>query len=330
MGEPSLYVEDPVAVYESLRRQVTHGITVEENPFEGDFSIWYLAVDLYQMPKLAKDLLRFLTLLKKFKKPAGAKTLKQIADAHLAVSFGLVPTLDDFREFFRIVSTWGLKYSELNKRLNRGFTGHGEIINLIPPRAVLASGIAHLFGIDIPVDLLIRQNTGKLFMTYKYYFVCPELSGVLNRLKQFVDQMGILDPAAIWDVIPFSFLVDWLYPVGTWLHHNLKPTLLPADLCICDWCESIGKQFTIDAAIRGVPIIRDSSVQDAPLKDRVLARGSGKLYARRRQFPKPLVIKRAKLAKIRSVVTVRRIFLGAALLTQRRRVPPRYGQRFRA
>jgi hypothetical protein len=73
--------------------------------------------------------------------------------------------------------------------------------------------------------------------TLKYRLLCPELTGWLNRLKQFVDLFGVLDPAAVWDVIPWSFVVDWFLPVGRWLHDN-RPRLFPAEFEVLDYCES--------------------------------------------------------------------------------------------
>ena len=72
----------------------------------------------------------------------------------------------------------------------------------------------------------------------RYRLKCPELVQWLDRFKQFIDAFGLLDPAAIWDIIPWSFVVDWFLPIGSWLHNN-RPRLFPAEFEILDYCESI-------------------------------------------------------------------------------------------
>lgn len=48
---------------------------------------------------------------------------------------------------------------------------------------------------------------------YAKYQVVAE-AGIMNRLNDF----GAFDvPLALWEVVPYSFVVDWFVPIGTWL-----------------------------------------------------------------------------------------------------------------
>lgn len=58
--------------------------------------------------------------------------------------------------------------------------------------------------------------TDNQVVTVKAYakYTVKSPSGFMNRLNDF----GVFDiPAAMWEVVPFSFVVDWFIPIGDWL-----------------------------------------------------------------------------------------------------------------
>jgi hypothetical protein len=57
--------------------------------------------------------------------------------------------------------------------------------------------------------------------TLAYQYSVPKLPGVIARISQFLDALGVnLDGSIPWDAIPFSFVLDWFLNVGEWLHAN--------------------------------------------------------------------------------------------------------------
>jgi hypothetical protein len=47
---------------------------------------------------------------------------------------------------------------------------------------------------------------------------------VTNPLLRRLDQSGVLNPALIvWELVPFSFVIDWFIPVGDWLMNVMPP-----------------------------------------------------------------------------------------------------------
>lgn len=278
------------------------------DPFSTDFSVWYLAADLFQLGRLAKQLLAVPAILRRL-------SASGLAGSHLAVQFGLLPTISDFKEFFHLVTTWGTRYSKMNRMLRSVCTGRQQSQILPPLRFVEALPVT-IAGVNLVVNIGYNAPAAQLYSTYKYLFVCEELSSVLNRLKQFVDALGLLDPAAAWDLIPFSFLVDWFVPVGRYLNSNIKPRLFPADMYITDWCESIGRYVHIDASLAPTPIIRDNT-ENAVVASPVFGRTTYLQYARVRQYPRSLRINTNELSLNQTVVTLRRVGIANALLIQR-------------
>lgn len=44
---------------------------------------------------------------------------------------------------------------------------------------------------------------------------------VKNTAQQFLRDYGVTDPALVaWEMMPYSFVVDWFYPVGSYLQHR--------------------------------------------------------------------------------------------------------------
>lgn len=306
-------------LYGTLRDPKSTSVTIDQNPFDSEFSIWYLIVDLIEIPKLARSLWKVKDLLVKFRGFRGS--LKELSDHYLSYQFGLRPTLDDLRQFAELFLKWGTKYTQNNEAFSKLYTVRDKISisDAVDYRPEFYRYREFGSLTDINVRVEYSRAPVQLYQTTKYYFVCPELSSILNRMKQLVDILGILDPAAIWDVIPFSFLVDWFIPVGSWVHSNLKPQLLPADVVVCDWCESINRdvEFRVYASYPRWKIDQQTLVyRPDDVGDSLVAAGRIQQYSRKRQFPAPLKVVTSKLDLSKSIVTIRRAFLGSALVVQ--------------
>jgi len=295
------------------------------DPFDTGFSIWYLIVDLFQVKGLFRQLFRSKALNRRFRALDGLdlkKTAKQLADDHLLVSFGLIPTVADIQQFVSLLKKWREPYDDMKRKLALPKTWVQQPISLVAqvPNPPSLFGTSNVGIFSLPVSVSIRaevQTNATWHGMAKYHYNAPEAQGWLARLKQFVDAFGILDPAAIWDVIPWSFVVDWFYGIGHWLHRN-RPQLFPAYVVIDDYCESIRLQNRITWYGTYDLVLPDtsSSVQDAGyVYDLVLGSETHTVYLRRRCKPPSLVVSAPQLNT--SFLSVRRALISASLLTQR-------------
>jgi len=101
-------------------------------------------------------------------------------------------------------------------------TAYGESLGLVPI-AREASQTIHLFGQDLVFGTEVgidpshvRNPYVSLSATYRYY--SQVMTGAYGRTKIIAQKWGLVfNPAIPWNLIPLSFVLDWVIPVGTWL-----------------------------------------------------------------------------------------------------------------
>ncbi len=320
--EMTMYHRNAVDLYRDLSKAArTTSIEIAniKNPFrKEEFSIWYLLVDLVELPRLALSIRDSAKLLKQLRSEA---KFKDVADSYLAYQFGLKPTIADISDLIRVLKQWSAHVSTAGDVIGGTYTNIHPVRVLDPSsRSVQCvwsgDGCSVNYGLSLVSSLELHQTT-------KFYFVSPKLADILSHFKALVDRLGILDPTVLWDVLPWSFVVDWVVDVTGWIHTNLKPELVPADLVVCDWGESLHQNTSITGLITWPGVIsqfdKSSTTGVLPLI------GTAFSTARKRQFPRPLQVKQVTplLKPKGSIVTIRRTWLGCALVVQRRKVIPK-------
>jgi len=318
---PPLFHESAKDLYKTLRAgPITKRVEISaRDPLDKDFCIWYLLVDLIDLSRLALQIQGALKLLRKFRSKA---KVKDVANAFLALEFGLKPTIADVRDFIAIIR-------KMVEHLSTTRDVIGGVYTCLAPKRVLReSSTPRTFyftdspGVSLQLD---TQMTGivELHQTTKFYFVSPAVADMLSYFKLSVDRLGLLDPTVLWDIIPWSFVVDWVADVSGWVHKNLKPQLMPCDLIVCDWGESLHHAVDLTGVIT-YPSYRSYISRD-PVTKTATFTGRSFSTARKRQFPAPLNVDRisALFKRPGSILTLKRAWLGAALIAQRGKVKQR-------
>lgn len=65
---------------------------------------------------------------------------------------------------------------------------------------------------------------------------CRRLRGVISEYPSWPDKLGLTNPASIaWEIMPYSFVIDWFTPIGSWLQarsavSSLKGTFYYSEL----------------------------------------------------------------------------------------------------
>jgi hypothetical protein len=169
-------------------------------------------------------------------------TASQLHDTNLGVQFGILPTVADMQDFLRVCLTWRQVFKDMTEFMRILHTRHFQPTSMVDTLAPLTPGMVWA---PSPIALVGDYIEIRLDTTYavhhrtaQYKFCAPEFQGWISELKRLVDAFGVLDPAALWDIIPFSFVVDWFINIGGWLHKH-RPRLFPADVKFTDYCESI-------------------------------------------------------------------------------------------
>jgi len=304
-------------------RRIPTDIHIDRDPFDRNFSIWYLLVDLYQVGGLWSQLFSGKAQrrrLSSFLQLDGKKTAKQLSNDYLAVQFGLLPTIDDIVTFVRILSSWRERYDEASDWLLEPKTWHCPVTKLPwlwDPGEQTFDGFStvRFFDLDtnlIPIRAVVSRLVAECHRSVEYHFVAPEFRGWTSRLAQFVDAFGVLDPAALWDAIPFSFIVDWFYGIGNWLHKN-RPQLFPADLKITNYCESI--KFKTQIKFYASYTSWSGDIRENLVDQHICTKLRTSYVRRVCKPPADVGISAPKFNA--SFLSIRRAFISAALLGQR-------------
>lgn len=318
----------PLKSVEALFQNSTlpHKITIDRDPFETNFSFWYTVVDLIDLKKL------FTKLLKNLAKPSFSRhslpkkaTARKLADGHLGTRFGVIPTVSDISETINLINGWQSTYSQMDAFLSKRFRKHERVDfsatypfddwDLIVPFQTEGTP-------NISLTCLVSSRSKVRWHGMALYgFTCPEFQGWLARLCQICDSFGVLDPSALWDVIPFSFIVDWFFTTNSYFH-KLKPRLFPATAVVYDYLETVKVVTTVTYTLtwRSPFVGSRSASLETSFEDRndFIGAETYTTYVRRRYKPEiNNVVLSPEIALKKSFVSCSHVAIAASLAAQR-------------
>jgi hypothetical protein len=123
-----------------------------------------------------------------------------IADNWLMMQYGWKPLLEDIHGVMESLKRYNLAdetvYTIRSSATNERHTHEPGFLNVAGPRTYTGAKGE------------IAQTTVRYGLRYR----------VANRLKVFLQQTGFTNPASLaWEVLPWSFVVDWALPIGPWI-----------------------------------------------------------------------------------------------------------------
>lgn len=319
-------------LYDRLANPLTKWVSLTRNPFDTQFNIWMLGQDLVQLPKLIAGGFEVIAKIRKLRYGTHILGLpyRDVMNGDLARRFGLLPTLQDLRDFIAIVKKWG-ELLEQDGATTGYFTYRRPVREIDRMKTYTRSYNFQDGGCRANLSMTYTTGILRLYMLVKYYFVCPELHGLMARIKKGAHVLGLTGiPEAAWDRVPFSFVVDWFTDLGGWLHRNAKPNWYPVDLIITDWAETLIRDtdYVGHLTFEGPDILKSSTAQDCwhTYTNKEFVKGVIHQYARKRQFPAPLVVSRKNLdlGLKQSFLRVNRVIVGSCLVGQHSKSKYRY------
>jgi hypothetical protein len=126
----------------------------------------------------------------------------------LELQFGWKPLLQDIQDFISIIKKF------LNDDLNPkgallSFHGYGDPFK--DNRKALVLEPFHLQGNESFTKFWVQGNIGHRVAYHMRYRVASEMFDIQTLLG--VEDLG----SVVWELVPFSFVVDWFLPIGDWL-----------------------------------------------------------------------------------------------------------------
>lgn len=180
----------------------------------------------------------------------------KLAKAYLSYSFAWGPLYRDLVSFVNTSNAFIKRYDELIRRANKPQQSYwGTTI-----AGTTTSDSLHSFGSDGPTGGWVGPFQGKYYWkvvleaskgirysaTVRYRYPVPEgLRSNVGRLKALLDTLGVsLNPAIIWNAIPFSFVIDWIVNINRFLS-ALRVDNIDFKTEIVDFCHSVKYERTI-------------------------------------------------------------------------------------
>lgn len=184
----------------------------------------------------------------------------RMASAHLNASFGIVPLLRDIAKMAD--DLWYLRFrlkalkNQVGQRLQRHYkrvlpASAGQPatrdwvnsdIGTYPWSPSALRSDCNTFVNTRPSVLAVGRGRWikrpVYHATLRYSYSLPSMGDRLEKVDAYLDLLGVrLDPAIVWNAIPFSFLIDWVVNVSAFLGTFARDNF-PIDITIHDFCHS--------------------------------------------------------------------------------------------
>lgn len=195
--------------------------------------------EVRSIPDLFKSgvLKKFLSSGKKAKN-TGLETA--VAGDFLNLQFGWLPTIADAQALYDTFTSVEKKLKVLIAKQGEVFTSHfSETIDMDG-----GDPIEWHFGNWGAYDSVVVESMPakwKLTATMKYTYDLGELNQLSEKallLRAYLEALGFNNPLrTLWERVPFSFMLDWVLPVGDWLE-QFSGNWLKTNIQVIDYCIS--------------------------------------------------------------------------------------------
>lgn len=205
--EPSLVIEDIKLEVDS---HIADVLLFPDNPLRETEEVDYGSLALEASQKIPANNVNMLEFLADMKNPSrmiprlkNLRNIKEYAGNYLAIEYGILPTVDDLKSIFRSCTRLRPKVDSFGSRHVKA--GHDCSITVQDVQYQLEQRIKIAFH---------DEDSG--------------LKILLNRL----DDLGALPTLSnLWDLVPYSFVVDWFAQVGDLLERiDMRLQLLRYDI----------------------------------------------------------------------------------------------------
>lgn len=173
--------------------------------------------------------------------------LRSSSDVYLQHMFNLRPLVSDVQDIFTALSRTERRMNDLMSRAGRPQCAHftrafaeyentsestePELISTTSePLWASAGNFGYGFAFSRSVERSVFYRPTVFHAQLEYAFSYSQLQLEHARVLSFLDAFGVnLNPAIIWNAIPYSFIVDWVFGVSRYLNEsrigNMDPTI---------------------------------------------------------------------------------------------------------
>lgn len=239
------------------------------------WSLPQVLFEALELKLLFKQVKELLVKLPSFVRRLFRRPLSEISKQFLSGIFGWLPFVSDVKTFVHkwqnIVDDVDTFLSNANKRQTLHFqkalsplTFQDEAWFSEDGTLVLESNVpphtwdfAETVFNRLEFSTKLKRELVKLdyHATLEFSYNIPGLPPGILQLLAELDYWGInLSISDVWEVIPFSFVVDWVVDIGGWLE-RFDLENLPVQVVIYDFCRSIKYQLVEEESIEDVELV---------------------------------------------------------------------------
>jgi len=178
-----------------------------------------LGKSLSKIPKLLKEqsLARHVNLVKKHKKSLPLVAAKSGVDTFLSWNFQWAPFIGDLQTLTKVGADAYKRLDYLIKTQGKSVTVHFVKDDCYEHPSVGTDVLSMTFGNNVH-RYRLRSYECKFTSTWRIFNNLRDLKDALAGLKAVYATLGLNNPLkAAWNAIPFSFMLDWVGPIGSWL-----------------------------------------------------------------------------------------------------------------
>lgn len=190
-------------LYEELLRDASGAMPLSANLVVNAIEFASVKTMIPQAVKSAREILR---------RKLGRLTLREMANEHLLYSFGVKPLITDIKGILNVRQKVKNRISELQRRSGRSvrISVRGPVVE----DSIPASGSCYPDEANHKIywsgTWLVTTQTA-LSADVTSFFV----NDAASQVKLWSSALGLSSPlSSIWELIPFSFVADWLLPIG--------------------------------------------------------------------------------------------------------------------
>jgi len=206
-----------------------------------------LGKSLSKIPKLLKDdsLARHINLVTKHKKSLPKVVAKSGVDTFLSWNFQWAPFIGDLQTLTKVGENAYKRLDFLRKTNKSSTTIHFEKDDCYTHPNVGQDVLTLSFGASRH-HYILRSYECKFTSTWRLYHNLADVNDALSGLRSVYATLGLNNPAkAVWNAIPFSFMLDWVGPFGSWLERAaVQP--FTGDWIISEVTSSVHERYLID------------------------------------------------------------------------------------
>jgi hypothetical protein len=216
-----------------------------------DVSIFNFLIELRDVRSMVLDLQR-LARWQKWSQLVEKERLNvkdisfDVSNSYLSWKFGYCPLMRDIITILKSLANLQKKVKRLLAEVHKPRTvkAHVNQYKVAPVAGLQAYATYHealcdgMYNYSTPTSLVEMDCSEEWApdVGMRYSLFCEPLCQFQLKIRMFLETFDVAwDPVIVWNAIPFSFILDWIWDISGWLERIGRKSTLPVELRVMDF-----------------------------------------------------------------------------------------------